>query len=185
VAEINRATQDGNTGNCRINEPYGRCLLMDSSTKGIHIQTAAFNDAFQGADGNVCCHALPRSLAGHFRDAISGDCPIGKPSRKPCLRKTLTTSFALQTGYRRLTAPRARSFLHLGQFDRRGSNQSASASWLSNGFRFGVARGGAAGQFGEHCRPAFSFWIKFNQQPEFHYQNHNRGAPSKQPTGGK
>ena len=72
-------------------------------------------------------------------------------------------------------------FAPLGNLTGAGSNQSASASLgIGDGFRLGVARSGAAGYFGEHCRPAFSFWIKFNQQSEFHYQNDSLGSPPRQ-----
>jgi hypothetical protein len=52
VAATNQATQVGNIGDCRINDTGGGCLVTNSSTKGIHVQAAAFDNAFQSADGN-------------------------------------------------------------------------------------------------------------------------------------
>ena len=99
---------------------------------------------------------------------------------KPSEISTLTMSLAPQTGYLRLTAPRARS-LPFGQFNRRGFKpQCQRFLGISNGFLFRVPRSGAARQFGAYCRPAFGFWIKFYQQPEFHCWNDNRLAASNQ-----
>jgi hypothetical protein len=62
-----------------------------------------------------------------------------------------------------------------------GSNQSVSGSWAlataSSCVSPAVAQPGNSGNSADL---AFGFWIKFYQQPEFHYPDDNRGAASNQ-----
>jgi len=162
---------------------------MNSSTKGLHIQAAAFNNAFQGADWK-CFAAM------HCHDHLAAIVvtPFLVAARLGNHRKTILSqnfdNFPCAANWMPPAHGTASSIIlaPLGNLIGAGLNQSASAFWaLANGFRFGVARGGAAGQFGEHSRPTFGLWIKFNQQPEFHYQNNSCGRASKQrslPAGG-
>jgi hypothetical protein len=103
---------------------------MNSSTKGIHIQAAAFNNTFQGADGKcfaaMHCHDhlaaifvtpfLVTARLGNHRKTI----PSQNFDNFPCVANWIPPAHGTASSI---------IFAPLGNLIGAGSNQSASASW--------------------------------------------------------